>query len=298
MEIIRRVFLFFCCSALISCGVQINTSGSKDSASELRIEQKAGEKKIDVSFGEQLLTSYRYAGGDMKKTVLYPLNSLAGTEVTRPLAETNTPFERYDHPHHVGHWLNYGDVNGYDFWNHSTQTKADKLPSSGTIYHDSIDEVGNNFIVASATWKTPSGESLLKETTRFEFEVAKDGWFVDRTTDLTALVDSVKMTDNKEGMIAIRVRRSLEHPSENPVKINDSDGKPNPEPVMNNVDVTGMYTSSDGKMGGDVWGTRSKWVSLSGQVESVRFKYRIMIFSGPALAEDTVERYSSNFESQ
>ena len=24
--------------------------------------------------------------------------------------------ERIDHPHHMGHWFNYGDVNGLDFW--------------------------------------------------------------------------------------------------------------------------------------------------------------------------------------
>jgi hypothetical protein len=37
--------------------------------------------------------------------------------------------------------------------------------------------------------------------------------------------------------------------------------------VLNNDGVTGSYLSSEGKKGDDVWGTRGRWVSLSGTVE-------------------------------
>jgi hypothetical protein len=35
-------------------------------------------------------------------------------------------------------------------------------------------------------------------------------------------------------------------------------------PVLDNKGVTGLYTSSEGKKGDEVWGTRGKWTILSG----------------------------------
>jgi len=35
-----------------------------------------------------------------------------------------------DHPHHIGLWFNYGDVNGTDFWNNSDAVKPEERRSS------------------------------------------------------------------------------------------------------------------------------------------------------------------------
>ena len=43
------------------------------------------------------------------------------------------PGERVDHPHHVGMWFNYGDVNSLDFWNNSTDIPAEKKSGFGII---------------------------------------------------------------------------------------------------------------------------------------------------------------------
>src|SRR2546430_8598162 len=37
--------------------------------------------------------------------------------------------ERVDHPHHVGLWLNHGDVNGLDFWNNSDAIRSEEHTS-------------------------------------------------------------------------------------------------------------------------------------------------------------------------
>ena len=43
-----------------------------------------------------------------------------------------------DHPHHVGLWFNYGDVNGLDFWNNSDAIQPQTRPKMGTIVHRAI----------------------------------------------------------------------------------------------------------------------------------------------------------------
>jgi hypothetical protein len=50
---------------------------------------------------------------------LYPLIADGGITVTRGYPLEPRPGERVDHPHHAGLWFNYGEVNGFDFWNNS-----------------------------------------------------------------------------------------------------------------------------------------------------------------------------------
>jgi len=49
--------------------------------------------------------------------------------------------------------------------------------------------------------------------------------------------------------------------------------------VLDNTGVTGKYYSSEGKIGTEVWGTRAKWVMLSGIVEGE--KVSVAIFDHP-----------------
>lgn len=57
------------------------------------------------------------------------------------------------------------------------------------------------------------------------------------------------MKDNKEGMLGMRMARELEHPDEN-------------------ENATGIYKSSEGLEGIEVWGTRGKWMNLSGKIDN------------------------------
>ena len=45
------------------------------------------------------------------KPVLYPIKAPNGTVITRGFPMTPLPGEPTDHPHHLGLWFNYGDVN-------------------------------------------------------------------------------------------------------------------------------------------------------------------------------------------
>jgi hypothetical protein len=108
---------------------------------------------------------------------------------------------------------------------------------------------------------------ILEETTLFVFRGADDSRSVDRVTRWTARDARVVFNDTKEGAFGIRVARSLEHPSKEPEVFTDSSGRATTVPKLDNTGVTGLYRSSEGKTGDDVWGTRARWVMLTGTVD-------------------------------
>ena len=95
------------------------------------------DKKVDVMINGILFTSYIYPSNVMKP-VLWPVMSPAGNMLTRSYGMVNKPGDRTDHPHHLGVWLNYGDVNGLDFWNNSEAISADRKHRFGSIFHKSM----------------------------------------------------------------------------------------------------------------------------------------------------------------
>lgn len=238
----------------------------------IQIVHREDKKRIDVYIDDAHFTSYLFSekGSSLKKPILYPLNSAQGTNIARRWPFEKVAGERVDHPHHAGHWFNYGDVNGLDFWNHSTLTPEDRLDRMGSIVHRSVNDTVNgndqgSFSI-SADWLRPDGSVVLKEETTFRFTKAQDRRLIDRITHLTAADGAVDFTDNKEGMIAIRVTRALEHPDDGPVLLSGEDGAPLPEKAINNEGVTGQYLNEAGVSGMEVWGTRSPWMILSGTV--------------------------------
>ena len=226
-------------------------------------------RRVDIFIDGQPFTSYIWPD-TLKKPVLYPLRTAKGTPVTRGFPMDPRPGERVDHPHHVGMWFNYGDVNGVDFWNNSTAVKPADRGKMGAILHRRI--VGTKSgkdrgeLEVEMDWVMPDGQPVLRENTRFVFHAGANMRAVDRITTLTALDKRVSFTDNKEGVLGIRVARSLEHPSKEPLVFTDASGKPTPVAKLDNTGVTGMYRSSEGKTGDDVWGTRGKWTMLSGKI--------------------------------
>lgn len=226
-------------------------------------------KRVDVLVDGELFTAYIYPDRIMKP-VLYPVITAGGHRVTRGFPLDRVAGERVDHPHHVGIWLNYGNVNGLDFWNHSEAVPAERKHKFGTIRHrdivDARDDGSTAFLSVSADWLRPNGSPLIAERTDFRFSASATDRIIDRTTTLTALDEDVLFKDDKEGMIAIRVARGLELPSSQPEIFTDSEGRPTSVPALNNDAVTGRYFSSEGPEGDDVWGTRGRWMTLAGRL--------------------------------
>ena len=169
-------------------------------------------------------------------------------------------------------WLNYGDVNGLDFWNNSRDIPEAKKNGFGTVVHREVNKIQNGndkaILEVTADWKKPDGTNLLEEETKYIFSGTGNMRTIERITTLTALKEDVSFKDNKEGVLGIRLARELEHPSKKPEVFTDASGKGTAVPKLNNEGVSGKYRSSEGKEGDDVWGTRGEWVNLNGVIDS------------------------------
>ena len=235
-----------------------------------------GDKKIDVLVGGKYFTSY-FAPGEaaLKKASLFPINTAQGTTITRGYPIAPRAGERVDHPHHVGMWLNYEDVNGFDYWNNSNNIVSSlQNHKMGTIVHDKVLSMKGGAksgeLIVSANWidNDGKGAKVLVEKTTYVFSGTNDLRTIDRITTLTAVADNVLFKDVKDGMFAIRVARQLEIPSNKPDVFTDAHGIETKVPVMDNSGVTGNYLSSEGIKGEAVWSTRAKWMNLTGVMDN------------------------------
>ena len=264
------VFFSFLISGMLAIMAFTGTEETPQSKRFVIVENKK-ENRLDVLIDGKPFTSYIYPA-DIKKPALYPLRTVDGSFVTRGWPLDPRPGERVDHPHHVGMWLNYGDVNGLDFWNNSRDIPEEKKHRYGTIVHRKVNKIqnGNDKAILEVTtdWKKPDGTKLLEEETRFIFNGSGNMRTIERITKLTALKEDVSFKDNKEGVLGIRLARELEHPSKKPEVFTDASGKGTAVPKLNNEGVSGKYRSSEGKEGDAVWGTRGEWVNLTGVIDS------------------------------
>jgi hypothetical protein len=230
------------------------------------VEYKS-ENRIDVMIDSELFTSLKWPEG-VYKPVLHPILTSAGTIITRGYPLQPRTGERPDHMHHVGNWMNYGNVDGFDFWGNGHTGKKSK--NGGEIKLLEVEKLnpgkGEGSMVTKAVWVDPKGNELLMEKTVYHFITAGNIRIIDRVTTLTASNKTVKFNDTKEGMFAIRVNRQLELPSEGDVTLLDAEGNATKVSAMSNEGISGNYLSSEGITGLDVWGTQAKWMNLYGNI--------------------------------
>jgi hypothetical protein len=202
--------------------------------------------------------------------VLFPVRTAEGTIVTRGYPLVPRAGESIDHPHQIGIWFNYGDVNGVDFWNNSIYRTKEESAKMGTIYHRRIVKTApgkaRGELVVETDWAMPDGKVILTETTRFVFSGDNSRRVIDRITTLTARNERVLFNDNKEGLIGFRVSRELEQPSKEPILLTDESGNASNVAVIDNSKVSGEFRGSEGKKGDDVFGTRGRWAMLAGKI--------------------------------
>jgi len=263
--------LYIAALALIPA-IMSGCASSRQSASKENVEIRLTEpaKKAEVFIDGKLFTALTWPDS-IFKPVMYPIINGNGTEITRGYPLNPRAGERIDHPHHVGSWLNYGNVNGIDFWGNSYDIPEEtRNKSGGRIVMKKIDSLKVGKLPASfqmvASWQDPSGRELLLETTVFRFSSRGSNRIIDRITTLTATNGDVQMPDTKEGMFAIRVARQLELPSDEEVVLTDASNRPTTIARMTNEGVTGNYRSSEGIEGEAVWSTRAKWMNLYGSI--------------------------------
>jgi hypothetical protein len=268
-EIIVRSVVVAAVLATGAAAVNADPKAAGKRGVQLVVDEPA--RRVNVLVDGQPFTSYIWPTA-LKKPVLFPLRTSAGTVVTRGFPLEPRPGERVDHPHHVGLWLNHGDVNGLDFWNNSEAIPAADVAKYGTIVHRAIKSAKSGpdkgELQVTEDWVAPDGKPLLREDTTYVFHAGRGLRAVDRITTLNALDEKVTFRDSKEGMIGIRVARALEQPSDKAELFTDASGKATSVAKLDNTGVSGRYTSSEGKAGDAVWATRAPWTMLSGTIGS------------------------------
>jgi hypothetical protein len=232
------------------------------------------KKKVEVWYEGKFVTAYCYFDST-EKPVLYPIKTMSGTTITRGYPVAPRAGERTDHPHHVGLWLNYEGVNGLDFWNNSDAIAADKKPKYGSIRHQRL--LGANTqvhkgkpeakIETLSHWVDNTGKVLLEEITTYIFRVENNSLIIDRACTLKARVDQVVFKDVKDGLLGLRVARSLEMPSNQEDSFVDAQGNVTTVKKMDSEGVTGLYINKEGIRGDAAWGKRSVWTVLNGETE-------------------------------
>ena len=233
----------------------------------VKVIKSPNENKVDVFIGGKLFTSFLYPDL-LEKPVLFPLRAANGTIVTRGFPLDPKPGEPTDHPHHIGLWFNFENVNGLDFWNNSYAIPQNKKNLYGWIRTDKILETKGGTIgvlVYHANWTNQQKGVILEETTRFEFSGSGNQRIIDRLTTLKADT-AVVFNDAKDGMLGLRLAHELQIPTTEDQQFTDNKG--NVTTVKGGTDhiANGNYITSAGKTGNDAWSTRGVWCKVFGKM--------------------------------
>jgi Family of unknown function (DUF6807) len=269
MKSFSVVLLFAIILTATSCGTRPGKQGSGNQGINIEFVDHSADNKIDVLADGKPFTSYCWFD-NVYKPILYPVCTAEGTEITRGFPLNPKPGESTDHRHQVGIWLNYGNVNGLDFWGNGSEGKWGRR--SGEVRHLNIENMtggnGEGILTTNESWRDSVGNELLAEKTVYHFMASGPVRIIDRITTLTATGDTVRFKDTKEGMFGIRVARQLQLSSKDDVVLKESNGGTTTVPAMSNDDINGNYRSSEGIEGDSVWSTRAKWMDLYGTIGS------------------------------
>lgn len=261
------VVIFLAVIISASCGTKSSKKGSDGQDLKVTFIDKSNEKRIDVMIGDKLFTSFCWPD-NVYKPVLFPVYTSAGTEITRGFPLNPREGESTDHAHHVGIWLNYGDVNGVDFWGNGSTGSIS--PRGGVIKHLNIEKMsdgdGEAVVISNESWVDSTGKEMLSERTEYHFSGKGSARIMDRITTLTATGDTMKFKDTKEGMFGIRVTRQLQLAAKEDITLQEKQGGTTTVKAQAENDITGNYRSSEGVTGEEVWGTRAKWMDLYGKI--------------------------------
>jgi Methane oxygenase PmoA len=233
----------------------------------VKLVKEKDTNRINVLIGDKPFTSFFYPD-TLEKPVLYPILAANGTIVTRGFPLKPQPGEPTDHPHHIGMWFNYENVNGLDFWNNSFAIPKEKKVSYGWVKTDRIVETKDGIkgsLTYHANWTNQQNETLLEETTTFEFSGTSRLRIIDRTTTLNA-VAAIKFTDAKDGLLGFRLAQALQIPTMQDKKFTDDKGIATVVKGSADSIANGNYITSQGIQGDSAWSTRGRWCKVYGRM--------------------------------
>lgn len=252
---------------VLSFFLLIHVAGVYAQNTKVTLVRDKNHPMVHVRIGGKHFTDFFFSD-TIAKQVLYPINAPNGKAITRGFPMNTKAGEPTDHPHHLGLWFNYGDVNGLDFWNNSYDVPADKKHLYGTIKLGNITAIKSGKIGVlnyNASWNNQQGVKLLKEETEFEFKEIDGFWVIDRKTILLAM-EPVLFRDNKEGLLGLRLAHELQIPTQENKKFVDANGIQTTIKAIIDSVPNGNYINSNGVVGEDVWGKKASWCMMFGKM--------------------------------
>jgi hypothetical protein len=236
------------------------------SGNNVSVQRDATKQKVIITIGGKPFTEFVFTD-TMEKPFLYPIYAPNGQIITRGFPWNPQPNDPVDHPHHIGLWFNYENVNGLAFWNNSVAIAPEKKKGYGWIRTEKILETKSGDpgkLVYLANWTDQQKNILLREKTIFLFSVINNSRVIDRITELTAVQD-VSFPDAKDGMLGLRVAHELELPVKQTRDYKDDKGNITKVTATKDSSVTGNYITSEGKQGDAAWSTRGNWCMMYGK---------------------------------
>lgn len=227
---------------------------------EVRVTETPRSVRVDID--ARLFTEAVLRGAP--HVYYWPLMGPGEVPMTRSWPMEDLPDEDHDHPHHRSLWFSHGLVNGVDFWSEDTSHGARKPKHPiGRIVHDKVVETKSGAKEGSVTtaqnWIAPDKSIPLTSTQTLRvFQGADNEREFEFSTTLTAGENDVVFGDTKEGTFAIRIAESM--------RLRGAKG----------ASSKGSILSSEGVQGEKVWGTRAKWVAMSGPVKGKPMTIAIM----------------------
>ena len=254
---------------------------SAEPAKGVKVTRNEPQRRVDITVDGKPFTSYIWPT-TLKKPTLFPLITDEGITVTRGYPLEPRPGERVDHPHHAGLWFNYGNADGFDFWNNSDAIKPENRPKMGDVVFKKVlstySGANSGELKVESTWITGQNQPILDQTTRYVFTRRNHARVIDQIITLKAL-DRVVFHDDKEGLLGMRVAHWLESPTEKGGVFTDASGRATKVATADTSGATGIYLTSEGVKGDAAWGTRGRWCSLTGHTDD--HTVTIAIFDHP-----------------
>jgi hypothetical protein len=232
---------------------------------EVKLEKVKNENRVNIFAGSSLFTSFLYPDS-LEKPVLFPIYDAGSIPVTRGFPLAPRPGEPGDHPHQLGCWFTYENVNGLDFWNNSYAIPIEKKSLYGWIKTDRILEISSGrtgILRYHANWVNQKDQVLLEEETRYEFSGEGQERQIIRITELKADT-AILFADAKDGLLGLRLAHELQIPNATDQSFTDNKG--NRTLVKSDTLTNGNYLTSEGKQGGSVWSTRAAWCKVYGKI--------------------------------
>jgi len=109
----------------------------------IQVVSDPAHRTVTITADGKPFTTFIYPD-TLEKPTLYPIYASDEQLITRGFPVSPRPGEPVDHPHHVGLWFNYENVNGLDFWNNSYAIPAEKKNQYGWIRTDSVHIAADN----------------------------------------------------------------------------------------------------------------------------------------------------------